>query len=173
MTKITEFARLKVKRTDNINSKATLAPKSVNNTYDHTLLPAWTPTDIYIGEFFLNEADEKMWIRFNDDTIKEFVFYEDGFSPITGGTAGTGGTSGTSGISGTSGVDGTITGVTYHNDFYYLSGTSTLYVNKIVLNEIEISNPIYKTESVDVERIGGGIRRLNFINGLYTGFIDI
>jgi hypothetical protein len=66
-------ARIIIKTSTVSGETATLAPLSVNGTYDHTLLPAWSPSDVYIGEFFINEPDEKLWIRLNSTTIKRIL----------------------------------------------------------------------------------------------------
>jgi hypothetical protein len=149
MANVEKFSRIVVKRTNdpaNPHLVATIPP-----TNDHTILPKWATTDIYVGEFFLNEIDEKLFIRVNNTTIRQLVFFGDNNSGGTSGTGGTGssgtsgvdgtsgtsrvgprGTSGSPGTSGTDGTSGTFTGVTTHNLFYYLSGISTLYVPEIV-----------------------------------------
>ena len=86
-------ARIIIKQSTVSGEVATLAPLSVNGTYDHTLLPAWNPSDIYIGEFFMNEPDEKLWIRLNSTTIKKILLDGDGITqdvPISGLSGGTG-----------------------------------------------------------------------------------
>ncbi len=78
MSKNERYARVIVKRTNIPNLSATTAPSD-----DHTLLPAWNPTDIYKGEFFMNLPDEKLWIRTEND-IREVCL-----SPCSGGSGGT------------------------------------------------------------------------------------
>lgn len=182
-------ARIIIKQSTVSGEVATLAPLSVNGTYDHTLLPAWNPSDIYIGEFFMNEPDEKLWIRLNSTTIKRVLFEGDVVSS-SGGTPGTSGTNGTSGTSGTSGSSGTITGVTVNDQFYYLSGNSTLFVPQIVSNSIVLTgltsknynkfaifdnegkiyyiNTVGITQDVPISGLSGGTG-LRFENGLFTG----
>lgn len=60
-----KFSRILVKRTDVVGLSATTAP-----TTDHTILPAWSSTDVYVGELFFNSVDEKLWIR-SDSNILE------------------------------------------------------------------------------------------------------
>jgi len=69
MSKVEKFARIIVKRTIIPGLSASTAPSA-----DHTLLPAWSTSDIYVGEFFLNEPDQKLWIRVNDTTIRRVLF---------------------------------------------------------------------------------------------------
>ena len=94
--KVEQFTRIIIKRSSVPNEIATLAPLSINGTYDHTLLPAWKTTDIYIGEFFMNQSDENLWIRFNSTTIKKVLFESDVLIGLSG-SSGTDGTSGTDG----------------------------------------------------------------------------
>lgn len=82
MSKVERDARIIIKRCSITGETATLAPISVSGDYDHTLLPEWKNTDIYIGELFLNEPDEKLWVRFNATTIKR-VLMEDDLQGIT------------------------------------------------------------------------------------------
>ena len=138
-------------------------------------------------------------------TSGDTIVYYDGFwhnvpynySGGTGGfgTSGTSGKNGLSGSSGTSGINGAWTGATIHNEFYYLSGSSTLYVPKLIASEITLTGltssgstnyivtdtlgklyitaVVSKTEDVPVSRVGGtGTRTLHFVNGLYTGYTD-
>jgi hypothetical protein len=65
-------ARLQIKYTTIAGQEPTIP--STNDHNDGT----WNPTDIYLGEFFLNAVDDKLWVR----TI-------DGLLPM-GGTGGTG-----------------------------------------------------------------------------------
>lgn len=65
MSKEIKYSRLILKRSDVPTLSATTAPST-----DHTVLPAWRTTDIYVGELFLNTEDEKMWVR-TDNSIKE------------------------------------------------------------------------------------------------------
>jgi len=58
--KSNRYTRLVLKRTEISGLSATTAA-----TADHTLLPAWSTTDIYPGEFFINLEDERIWIRTN------------------------------------------------------------------------------------------------------------
>ena len=76
MARIDANARIIIKQSTVSGETASLAPLSVNGTYDHTLLPAWNPSDIYVGEFFMNEPDEKLWLRLNSTTIKNIVMTE-------------------------------------------------------------------------------------------------
>ena len=194
MSKVDKFARIRVKRSIIPTLSATTAPSD-----DHTMLPAWSTTDIYVGEFFLNEVDEKLWLRINDTTIKRLLFEGD-VIVTSGGTYGTSGTSGKNGSSGSSGINGTsgsFTGVTVNDQFYYISGNTTLYVPLIVSSgltltgltssgstnyivtdtngKLYITTVIGITEDVPVSADNGTssvTRTLHFINGLYTGYTD-
>ena len=107
------------------------------------------------------------------------------------GSSGSSGISGTNGTSGSSGVSGTLTGVTISSEFYYLTGSSALYVPNIVVTGLTLiglaslsgftnyvvidsngkvySTNIGLTEDVVVARDGGGTITLHFLNGLYIG----
>lgn len=65
MSKETKYSRFLLKRTNIPSLSATTAPST-----DHTVLPTWNSSDIYIGELFLNIEDEKMWVRCTN-SIKE------------------------------------------------------------------------------------------------------
>lgn len=107
MSKVEKFSRIIVKRTI-VDSLEPTIPLSQNEEIDdHTTLPKWETTDIYVGEFFLNEIDEKLWIRTNNNNIKQIPFCDDGV-----------------------------------------------------------------TEDIPVAKVGGGIRTLQFVNGLLVGYID-
>jgi hypothetical protein len=112
MSKNERYSRLILKRTLTPSLSATTAP-----TNDHTIFPAWSTTDIYPGEFFLNLMDERLYIRtnygikevpiaqFSNPIAGDMISY-DGYKWINVGAIGTGATSGSSGINGTSGTDG-------------------------------------------------------------------
>jgi hypothetical protein len=68
MSKVEKFSRIIIKRTIIPSLSATTAP-----TDDHTILPAWSISDVYVGEFFLNEVDQKLWLRTNNTNIKEIT----------------------------------------------------------------------------------------------------
>lgn len=80
MSKVEKYARILIKRTIIPGLSATTSPSD-----DHTQLPAWNTSDIYVGEFFLNEPDSKLWIRVNDTSIKKVLFEGDIIS-ISGST---------------------------------------------------------------------------------------
>ena len=65
MSKETKYTRIILKRTDVVGLSATTTTST-----DHTSLPTWNTTDVYVGELFLNVSDEKMWVR-TDNSIKE------------------------------------------------------------------------------------------------------
>jgi hypothetical protein len=68
-----EYARLQIKYTS-----ITGASPSLPYTQDHND-GTWSPTDLYVGEFFLNASDDQLWIRtFN------------GIIPVGGTGSGTG-----------------------------------------------------------------------------------
>lgn len=68
-----EYARLQIKYTS-----ITGASPSLPYTQDHND-GTWSPTDLYVGEFFLNASDDQLWIRtFN------------GIIPVNGTGSGTG-----------------------------------------------------------------------------------
>lgn len=60
MTKVQKHSRIIVKNTITPGAVGTVAPSD-----DHTILPAWSTTDMYKGEFFINLQDERLWIRTN------------------------------------------------------------------------------------------------------------
>ena len=59
-------SRIKVKRSTVTTTEPTAAPSS-----DHTD-GTWTSADLYVGELFLNTADDRLWIR-TDAGIKEIA----------------------------------------------------------------------------------------------------
>lgn len=65
MSKETKYSRIILKRTSTPGLSATTTTST-----DHTSLPAWRTTDVYVGELFLNTEDDKMWVR-TDNSIKE------------------------------------------------------------------------------------------------------
>ncbi len=74
MSKVEKFARIVIKRSDSTGVEPTLPLTGVTSEDDHTLSPAWRTTDLYIGEYFLNQVDERLWIRSGEDNIKEVLF---------------------------------------------------------------------------------------------------
>lgn len=70
MSKETKYSRILLKRTNVPGLSATTAPHD-----DHTQLPAWKTSDVYVGEFFLNIEDEKLWIR-TTNSIKEIPLFD-------------------------------------------------------------------------------------------------
>jgi len=76
MPKIEEYARSIIKRVDVPNSVATISLSDNDHTTGN-----WISTDIYTGEFLLNQTDKRMWIRVGTgstvDDIKEVFFKED------------------------------------------------------------------------------------------------
>lgn len=59
----TEYSRLVIKRTDETGSVPTIPPITADT------LNQFTPTDIMIGEFFLNQVDDLLWIRTENQII--------------------------------------------------------------------------------------------------------
>jgi hypothetical protein len=58
----TQDSRIKIKRSTVSGTVPTVAPSD-----DHTQpTPAWTATDIYKGELFINQADNVVWSRGDD-----------------------------------------------------------------------------------------------------------
>ena len=58
----TQDSRIKIKRSTISGTVPTVAPST-----DHTQpSPAWTATDIYKGELFINQADNVVWSRGDD-----------------------------------------------------------------------------------------------------------
>jgi len=53
----TEYSRLVIKRTNETGSVPTIPPITADT------LNQFTPTDIMVGEFFLNQVDDLLWIR--------------------------------------------------------------------------------------------------------------
>jgi hypothetical protein len=80
MSKVEKYARIIIKRSDVEGTIPTIPLTGVTSKNDHTLSPSWSTTDIYIGEFFLNQYDERLWIRTNEDEIKELLFIGNGLS---------------------------------------------------------------------------------------------
>lgn len=76
MSKVEKFSRVIVKR-NTVSGDVPTIPAIGSSHDDHTLLPSWRTTDIYIGEFFLNEADENVWMRVSENNIKQIYFVED------------------------------------------------------------------------------------------------
>jgi hypothetical protein len=107
------------------------------------------------------------------------------------GTSGTSGKDGLSGTNGTSGINGAWTGATVHNEFYYLTGETSLYVPLIVASGLTLTgltssgltsyivtdtigklyktNVIGVTSDVTVKDGTGSNIILHFVNGLFTG----
>lgn len=59
----TEYSRLVIKRTDETGSVPTIPPLTADT------LNQFTPTDIMVGEFFLNQVDDLLWIRTETDIL--------------------------------------------------------------------------------------------------------
>jgi hypothetical protein len=59
-----EYSRLLVKRTDQTGVVPTIPASGV------TSLSQMIPTDLFVGEFFLNATDDKLWVR-TDNRIME------------------------------------------------------------------------------------------------------
>ena len=59
----TEYSRLVIKRTNETGSVPTIPPITADT------LNQFTPTDIMIGEFFLNQVDDLLWIRTENQII--------------------------------------------------------------------------------------------------------
>jgi len=76
MSKVEKYSRVIIKR-NTVPGDVPTIPALGSSHDDHTLLPAWRTTDIYIGEFFLNEVDENVWMRVGENTIKQLYFIED------------------------------------------------------------------------------------------------
>ena len=109
----------------------------------------------------------------------------------TSGTSGKDGLSGSSGTSGISGMNGAWTGATVHNEFYYSTGNTSLYVPNIVTSNLTLTGltssgftnyivsdtigNLYKTNvtavtsDVTVKDGTGSNITLHFVNGLFTG----
>lgn len=59
----TEYSRIVIKRTNETGSVPTIPPITADT------LNQFTPTDIMIGEFFLNQVDDLLWIRTENQII--------------------------------------------------------------------------------------------------------
>lgn len=70
MSKEVKYSRFLLKRTNISGLSATTA---LND--DHTSIPAWKTTDIYVGELYLNSIDEKLWIRTRSN-IREIPLFD-------------------------------------------------------------------------------------------------
>jgi hypothetical protein len=57
----TEYSRLLIKRTNTTGASPTIPPVSA------VTLSQFTPTDVMVGEFFLNTVDDELWIRTEND----------------------------------------------------------------------------------------------------------
>lgn len=146
MAKLEKFSRIIVKRT--VLSGLTA---SIPITDDHTLLPAWSTSDIYIGEFFLNEPDEKLWIRVNSTTIKR-ILLEGDLIPVSGVSMA---------LDDLTDVD--IISPTDGDLLVYSAGT---WSNFSITNLLSGS-----TQDVVVDYSGGTANRtLHFVNGLFIGY---
>ena len=58
----TQDSRIRLKRSSTTTTEPTVAPST-----DHTD-GTWVSTDLYVGELFLNTADDKLWIRTDSGT---------------------------------------------------------------------------------------------------------
>lgn len=160
MSKNLRYSRILLKRTEIPNLSATTAPA----TEDHTLQPAWSTTDIYKGEFFLNLQDDRLYIRTtngirevplsipSDREYGDLIVFDGtnwvnmAYIPttgVTGGTSGTNGSSGTDGTSGSSGTDGTSgssgsSGISPSGStgVDYLSGLTDVTITSLINGEI-------------------------------------
>ena len=72
----TEYSRLLIKRTNTTGSVPTIPPVSADT------LSQFIPTDIMVGEFFLNTVDDSLWIRTETGIIPVSL----GGGAITGAT---------------------------------------------------------------------------------------
>lgn len=120
MSKVEKFARIIVKTLQ--TSAYTGVTATIPPSNDHTTLPEWSPSDIYVGEFLLNSPDRKLFMRLDNSTIKRVAFYED----LSGSTSGFGGTSGTSGVDGNPNF-GT------SNDLFYDTSSHTLVTPNLLV----------------------------------------
>jgi hypothetical protein len=59
-----EYSRLLLKRTNIAGVVPTIPPVSA------TTLNQFTPTDIFVGEFFANVEDDRLWIRTNTGIVE-------------------------------------------------------------------------------------------------------
>lgn len=74
MAKSEKYSRIIIKRSNISGVVPTIPLTGVTSYNDHTLSPAWRTSDLYVGEFFLNQIDERLWIRDNETNIKELLF---------------------------------------------------------------------------------------------------
>ena len=58
----TENKRIVVKRSTVSGVVPTIPSSAATDVYDHTA-GGWLATDLYVGEFFMNTADDKLWFR--------------------------------------------------------------------------------------------------------------
>jgi len=126
MLKETKYSRLILKRSDVTTLSATTAPST-----DHTVLPAWQTTDVYVGEMFLNSADNKLWIR-TTNNIKEIPLIDSGDFSLNVFTD----------VSITSPTDGqvlTFSGGTWYNKNPQFEGTGITYAT---VSPLSFSSPL-------------------------------
>jgi len=77
MSKVEKFSRIIIKRSNISGIEPTIPQSGVTSYDDHTLSPLWKTSDIYVGEYFLNKKDERLWLRTNENNIREIVFSDD------------------------------------------------------------------------------------------------
>ena len=166
-------ARLQIKYTTIAGQVPTIP--STNDHNDGT----WNPTDIYIGEFFLNSQDDLLWVRTLDGILAvggtggSASFIGDFVSKANGGTY-----SGpvfaptfsainmiATTISATA-IDATIfgsTGSTYYGDGSHLTGVTTVWNGGSVANPTDFNNTVDFNQDISVNNVYSGT----------LGYIDI
>ena len=107
-----EYSRLLIKRSDNFGTIPTIPTGSTLSTF--------TDTDIFVGEFFLNTADDKLWVR-TDSGIAEL--------PLSGATSFSGTLAQTLANGNT--TDGFGVYISQDDRIYSYSGNSYIEFNKI------------------------------------------
>jgi hypothetical protein len=159
-------ARLQIKYTTVAGQVPTIP--STNDHNDGT----WNPTDIYIGEFFLNSYDDLLWVRTLDGILAvggtggSASFIGDFVSKANGGTYSGpvfGPTFSAINMIATtisaSAFDGLIfgsSGSTYYGDGSNLTGITTVWNGGVVTNPSEFTDFVQFPYGIEVANIGNG-----------------
>ena len=176
-------ARLQIKYTT-IGGQVPTIP-STNDHNDGT----WNPTDIYIGEFFLNSEDDILWVRTLDGILAvggtggSASFIGDFVSKANGGTySGPVWAPTFSAINmiattiSASAFDGLIfgsSGSTYYGDGSNLTGITTNWNGGVVTNPSEFTDFVQFPYGIEVGSIGNGGNTI-YVNDdvVFSGGVD-
>lgn len=139
--------KIRIKRSNVTGSTPTIAP-----SVDHTD-GSWSSTDIYVGEYFLNTVDDRLWLR-TDNAIREIdLFFTTGATDDT--TASNGLTKSGENIT----LGGALTGATFIDNAGFLLRSNTYSATTMSAVTIHVANlsgfsPININDSIHVEQSG-------------------